>query len=174
MTSQEKLIEVCKILNCNYENKIDWSFTLKFDKGGLWTRMHERETHFEFSCCVPRSHLVYSKDKPSKIKVSKAKTPEQIAKDLSRRMLPSFNEYADKINEALARHDEWTGKRKNLLHEVCIVFYGEAKNITDECSEKTGYCNEHYVRIRASENTVNLNVDGLSLEQVKKIVEVIK
>ncbi|MBU0959463.1 MAG: hypothetical protein KKB31_05960 [Nanoarchaeota archaeon] len=85
------------------------------------------------------AHLPYRHDK-TEITVSPTKTPEQIAKDIKSRLLPTYQKILAEAQEAKKREDDYQANKKSLLVDVATfipspnikedLIYGRDPNVT--------------------------------------------
>lgn len=106
--------------------------------------------------------LPYKAERPS-ITVAETKNPEQIAKDVVRRLLPPYVTLLAVVLDRKAKAEEFEAGRKRLAAEVAIVVNG---NVKGEMVYSKGWD----LQISGPDSIrINGNCNYLTLDQLKKI-----
>lgn len=172
---QKKIELAAKLLGGTSTHREDWATTLNLDGFSLFIRLNSDKLTPMLS--VPRSNEVYTSQHGyvTSINIGKQKTAEQIAQDIKRRLLPDALKYRDMINERLREHDSYLASQSSIKDRSCKALGIESS----DGQTVTGYVNrdqetEVYTRVRANRNTVDLELTGLSIEQVEAIGKVLR
>lgn len=174
---QKKLEKTAAILKARVDHSGDWGTRLHLDGFSVFTRVNG--PRLEFSVSVPRSNEIYTLQHGFKtsIGVSSEKTAEKIAADLMTRLIPDAIAYRDMILGRLKEHDDYISSRDGLKKRVYEAMGETPKHTnTDNIS---GYVNrngenERYFSANVGRDTVNLNLSGLTIEQVEAIGKLLR
>lgn len=143
--------------------------------GDLWYSAEEVKERQEKNLPMGQFNTVIS----PRITLSPEKTPEQITKDIQRRFLPDYMDYLKRVEEKVKSHDNYedrifsnieilTGKKpdENMKKTKKISFHFEKiENVTEY---------NLYVDVKVSENDAKIELDNLTLEETKYILDYIK
>jgi hypothetical protein len=111
--------------------------------------------------------LAYNESVAS-INVSQAKTPGQVAKDIARRLLPTYEQQLERNQAHLEACNAYETQRKAT--EQAIEVIEQAYRVAHPYSSGRGY----YLRLEADRaDKVKLKVDGISLEMAEKLVKLL-
>ena len=111
------------------------------------------------------------------ITISALKTPEQMAKDIQRRFSPYHKEYHAAARKRAESHDAY--EDKTLASLTALKGYKlddyEAKNKQISLTIDNLLGEDNYARgtAKVSGNRIDLELDGLSLEQAKNIMKIV-
>lgn len=131
MTYQDKMRKVAEILGAKFEDTYSHGgHIVLLDGVKIWARYsgHSLKDKFAFVGTVERSNEVYTRDVLAPVmNCSHDKTPEAIAADLKRRMLPGLIEFAGVVKTRLQESDDINAKREAMAKVVTdIVGKGES------------------------------------------------
>lgn len=131
-----KIEAVAKLLGGSLKEEkpdIDGSVPYSFSReillpdGSLWvtSQTYQNKNHFHFSGQYPRTKkgeyirpYGYGEAASDSINVSKDKTPEQITKDVTRRLLPEYALRLAKVRAQVADYDGFHASQQNAIKTV--------------------------------------------------------
>ena len=157
---RQKTIEVCKCMEgwrLDEEQGTYGTLIMSNDSDGLvfspiWNNSNRVEIHGYYGGL--NKYLPYEREK-TEITVSMAKTPERIAKDIEKRLLPAYKKVYAETMEAKKVDDEYKKKKVFILETIQKTIGGDAHIIHDkkvisykpfECDVK--YWSGHNVRLK--------------------------
>ena len=117
----EKMIEVAKILGMTWEGGLSkWNTSGNFrgeNQVNIWAR--NAKGKINFSSCYPTK--VMYRDRVE-IGVSEDKTPEQIAKDIQRRFLPTYLVNLKEAKAQIEVHNNYEAAKQANIEKIATYF----------------------------------------------------
>ena len=134
---RQKAIEVCSYMEgWKLDDSKDLYGTVLLSDSGrglffqpIWSNADRVEISGYFGDL--RQFLTYEKEKTT-ITVGMAKTPERIAKDIEKRLLPAYERMFIKATEGKRVHDEYEKEKRAVLEAVRDAIGGDAHVIQDD------------------------------------------
>jgi len=134
---REKATEVCAHMEgWNLDGRDDMYGTVLLSDGGrglffqpIWNSADRVEISGYYGGL--NQFLPYEREK-DKITVSLAKTPERIAMDIEKRLLPAYERMLAKAIENKGRHDRYEAEKREVLETVRDAIGGDAHVIQDD------------------------------------------
>lgn len=161
------------------------------DNGGvLWvtSETYQNKKHFHFSGQYPRTKkgeyvrpYGYGETPADSINVSRDKTPEQIAKDVTRRLLPEYKTRLEKVRAQVADYDGYHESQQTAIQTV-----SQGAGLTFSDHRENGIIQFSFASDRADDGegngdviplgrgTVKLSLSYLSPAQAVAILELLK
>lgn len=183
----KKMQDICnefKKLNWNVDYKRENDCIASFDKHlngikyGFNFRMNEYKNNIEVSSSTIRSPIdsYYWYVDYDSINIGFQKSVETIVKDIQRRFMSDFQIKADEYVQTAVRHVEYVTKRRNVMQQACKIL--GFKDYQPNSETQTGYFKNNssktYVKIQSYGDGLKIEIDTISIEQLKKIAEVLK
>lgn len=114
----------------------------------------------------------YPPEQPDQIRVSMKKSIDQIVKDIKRRFLPKHLENLTKIKEKITLLNKYYDEKQNLLMELCQY----TKILPAKHREYTihRYADSKVFEFVAKGKNFDIELSGITLEQAKRIWDIIK
>jgi len=156
---------------------------------GTWwndnTKLHISATYPKDS--RGHEHIRYKETRVS-INVSAAKTPEQIAKDIVRRILPDYTRQLAEINESIQKTEERLCAKSEMgraiasahpwlrLHDTIngTDYHGRKQNGSEvTLDEKYDSTMPRVGKVQCSEKRAEIELDGLTLAQTLEVLKLI-
>lgn len=129
--TEQKITAVCNILGFQLDNRETdyWNFAREIIKGDikLFIRAdsYQSKGKFEISGSYPRdakgqyiNPYEYNESRADKINVAMTKTPDQIAKDIERRLMPEYLLRLAKVQERISSNDNYHSSRQETIKEI--------------------------------------------------------
>jgi len=163
------------------ENCVGFNATIKH-KSGDGRRICVRSRHYgakgKYECHVswPRYESTYYKpeNSVSSIKVSEDRGVEVLAKEITRRLIPDYNE---QHAEQLAKIQKWVDRDKKVKslrnHVICDLLGGTISDYESNREEITCY-RYGLNKIRFGEDKIQIHTDSLPKEVGLMVLEVLK
>lgn len=154
----------------------DWAFDLGDKEHGLFVRLDWHKKRLEISGRYPgdflRSTFPYNESPPS-ISLSMAKSNEQIANDIKRRLLPAYEELLTRCRAVKARWDDYATKR--AANEQRLIDAGAVRySHTEKLDLPSAHFGDIYGDALVSDSTVQLNLRSLPIDLAEKILNFIR
>ena len=163
-------------------------------RGELWFAgpgWHQ-QNKIHISACYPKDsrghdHIGYKETRVS-INVSAEKTAEQIAKDITRRILPEYLRQLAAINESIAKTENYLNARSEMGKAIASAFpwlrlhdtihgtdYNGRKQNGSEVTldEKYDTKAPRVDKVKCSEERVDIALDGLTQAQAMEVLTLI-
>lgn len=148
--------------------------------GGIYGRTSDRdrlEVRGVTPVSAPRHTLTYElSEQKHQIGMSRDKTPEQIAREITRRLLPDYMPYVQQCLLSAARHRDDTTARSETLAALASAFpHGVARNENQVYTH--GPDHTWYGDLRVNNDgsrLAELTLRSISIEQALKIAEVLR
>lgn len=164
------------------------SVTIEKENFSLWISTDRSETKFFIAGDYPlgiRGEVMnpygYNEERNDKIRVSTSKTPEQIKKDIERRLVPEYLKRREIVKEKIAADAKYKNNKLNLIKYIEEKTELSFNQTGDEKYEEEGY----FDLGKISENlrgdlklydgeSFQLELKRLTKEQVALIIAVLK
>ena len=190
MTNTEKIKKIAEILGgsinlsrCHDSSNIG-AFNIELPNVHKWAGIvirfgqYNLDGKFGISTCNTKNFGEYSisyDGLPKEIKVSLSKTPEQIAKDIQRRLLPIYQEWLEQLEPKIEKIDENRLSKERRVHEFAqiITDAGEKARITMrnfEVSYYKGMSNHCDVKLFSADVNMDIRCDS---DKAKRILEIL-
>lgn len=175
---REKFKQVAKILGFKFNALYDHGDQLEKGNQTLFVRYEGhsvRDNKYSITAGVKNNNAhncsVSTEDLTLNIKLTNKKSVEQIANDITKRLIPDANIYLDRVNKRVKEYNEYTEKVNSNLKTVMKIVGGSAQGET-----LSFYADEHnfYGRIQASSDTVQLTLNSLPVNLMVKILKVLE
>lgn len=118
----------------------------------------------------------YGKVQSPSITISKDKTPEQIANDITKRFMPAYNRYLELVNKKININNDYESKTRKTLELLAGRPLTEYEKKEHKLSIDGKKFQEYEARadVNASREDVTLEIHNLTPEIALKIINIIK
>lgn len=188
LAMESKIKSIAKILGFELDNRNEeyyWGFNREISRGNkkLWVvaLSYGTKDRIMISGSYPRdakgsyiNPYGYNESRADKISVAASKTPEQIAKDITKRLLPEVERCLGIVQKQIDQNDNYHSSRKETIKYVADK---TGFNYSDHKEDGCIYQYEDELSIDVeprSEGRLEIKLSGVSKELAVKILKLLK
>lgn len=139
--------------------------------GANWPKYQDKENRTQYI----RPHELHPREAHPSITVSASKSPDAIAKDIARRLLPEYTRIMELCRVKAAEWSTYHTNELDTYKEACALLQvSESTNQPGHISlYKDGDAGYGYGSVIVSGSTMKLEINSMSLEMLRKIAPII-